>query len=178
MMASMSSISMGLISHQITQTAHPKANERTAAEEIKAEEQQQAENASMPRVHIGSSPMDIRLFSIHQAADAGLLRPVWLEALDMVDLDLPRMRDLMERAIEFRGELTERFPDGTGRSEEDVALVGQSEQASPEDAVLVGSSKRVALENTTLVGQSERSSGGTESTPNGPEQAQTQALSE
>ena len=178
MTTSMSSVSMGLISHQITQTAHPKANEKTAAAEIKAEEQQQAENVSMPRVHIGRSPMDLRLFSIHQAADAGLLRPVWLETLDMVDLDLPRMRDLMERAVEFKEEPKERFPDGTGPSKEDAILVGQPEQTSPEDAVLVGSSKRVALEDAVLTGQSEHSSSEVKSTPSGTVQAQTPASSE
>jgi len=101
MMTSMDSVNLGLDPHQITQSAHFKANEKTAAEQMKAEEQQQAENISDQTINTIKSSSDIRMMQIRQAADAGILRPVWLEMLEM-DPDMPRMSDMIRRSVEKR----------------------------------------------------------------------------
>jgi hypothetical protein len=89
-----------------------RASEKTAVEELKAEEQQKADSVSISTISIGTSSMDVRMFHIHQAADAGLLRPVWMEAMDVMnDRDMPRMRDMINRIGENKSRETEHDAD-------------------------------------------------------------------
>ena len=139
------SVSGGMDPRQITQSAQPKANEKTAAEELKTEEQQQVENISTPKVTIGKSPMDVRMYQIHQAADAGILRPVWLEMLE--DADMPRMRDLIDRTVKNREAERvadeARQPDKSGRAADGAGQPGKSERAT-DGAGQPAKSERVA----------------------------------
>jgi hypothetical protein len=112
-----SSINVGMDPRQLTQPMQLKANERTAAEELKAEEQQQTESVSTPKIKVVKSSMDLRMLQIHQAADAGILRPVWLEMLEM-DQNMPRTSDMIRRAVESKKDgNAERAAEETERAE-------------------------------------------------------------
>jgi len=128
MTTSMSSINLGMDPRQMMQPTQLKANEKSAAEELKAEEQQQkTETISSQKINVMKSAADIRMLHIQQAADAGILRPVWLEMLEM-DPDMPRTVDLIRRSGEKKdvdakpvadeskkSDNTERALDGTER---------------------------------------------------------------
>jgi hypothetical protein len=118
-------VNMGLDPRQMGQPMQLKANEKTAVEQLEAEEQLQAGKTSSPEISIVKSPADLRMYQINQAADAGMLRPVWLEILEMADMDpdMPRMRDLISRAAESK--------DGDSRqAAEEAERVVKSEQAA------------------------------------------------
>ncbi|MDR0310529.1 MAG: hypothetical protein LBJ21_02970 [Acidobacteriota bacterium] len=117
MTTSMNSVNMVLIPRQITQPAQTRASEKTVEEALK-EEQPQTENIPVPKISTGKSPVDIRMFGIQKAADAGLLRPVWLEMMEMLDGDMPRTRDLVERAVKNGGDETELVADEAKRVDE------------------------------------------------------------
>ena len=143
MTTSMSSINLGLDPRQMMQPTQLKANEKTAAEELKAEEQQQkTETISSQNINIMKSAADIRMIHIQQAADAGILRPVWLEMLEM-DPDMPRTIDLIHRVTEKkdrdakpvvdeskRSDGTERALDGTKRAADSAGRAILPEQTT------------------------------------------------
>ena len=152
---SMGSINSVLIPRQVTQPIQPKANEKTAAEELKAEEQHQVENVSASKISTVKSAMDLRMYSIHQAADAGLLRPIWLETMDM-DPDMPRMRDLITRVVEKPEEKSERVADEAERVDKfkHVAVETGHAEKSENAAVKTGhavKSESVAVETERAV---------------------------
>ena len=139
-------VSGALDPRQMTQSAQPKANEKTAAEELKDEEQQQAENISKPRIAVANSSMDIRMHQIHQAAQAGILRPVWLEMMDM-DANMPRMRDLIGRTgkNDEAANATDkaRHEDNAERAADEARQAMKTERAAGE-ARQVANAERVA----------------------------------
>jgi len=92
-----SSMNIGLDLRQMMQPMQLKANEKTTAEELKADEQLQAETVSTQKINVMKSSTDLRMLHIHQAAEAGLLRPVWLEMLEM-DPDMPRTSEMIRKA--------------------------------------------------------------------------------
>lgn len=93
-------ISAGMNPRQTGQAMQFRANERTA-DEIKTEDLQQVDSVSISTISTGNSSMDVRMFHIHQAADVGILRPVWMDAVDVTkNRDMPRMRDLINRVGE------------------------------------------------------------------------------
>jgi len=111
------SINIGLNMPQMTQSMQPKVNEKTAAEELKAEEQQQAESVSTQKISTGKSAMD--MFNIKNAAEVGLLRPVWLEAMEIMEMDqdMPIMRDLIKQSLEKKNSSYETVADEAGRAD-------------------------------------------------------------
>jgi len=114
MMTSMGSVNLGLDPHQVAQAAQFKANEKTAEDDLKTEEQPQTESVSSQTVNVMKSASDIRMMQIRQAADAGILRPVWLEMLEM-DPDMPRMSDMIRRSVE-KGEVDAGLSDAAERA--------------------------------------------------------------
>jgi hypothetical protein len=121
MTTSVNSISAGMDPRQMTQPMQLKANEKTADEELKAEEQQQADTISTQKTNVLPSSTDLRMRQIKQAAEAGILRPVWLEMQEM-DQGMPRTSEIIRRAGEKRSEADERTdkperaPDGDERT--------------------------------------------------------------
>ena len=129
MTTSMSSINLVSDPRQMMQPMQLKAHEKTAVEELKAEDQQQkTETISSQEINVMKSAADIRMLHIQQAADAGILRPVWLEMMEM-DPDMPRTVDLIRRSGEKKDgdakpvadeskqtDNTERALDGTERA--------------------------------------------------------------
>jgi len=100
-----------------------KANEKSAAEELKAEEQQQLDSISIPGVSSGVQQMGIRMYNIQKAADAGLLRPVWLERTEM-DPNMPRLSDMISRPWKKPDDIPEQTAnrtEGTDKSERAAA---------------------------------------------------------
>ena len=130
--------SVGLDSRQMMPSMQFKANETTAAEELKAEEQQQADTVSTQKIGIIRSSADIRILQINQAAEAGLLRPMWVEMHEM-DPDLPRTSDIIRRAGENKKD------DKTERIAEDAKeRFAKSEQAAAEAEERFAKSKQAA----------------------------------
>jgi len=125
----------GLDLRQMMQSMQLKANEKSAAEELKAEEQLQAETVSTQKINIAKASTDLRMRHIHQAAEAGLLRPVWLEMLEM-DPDMPRTSDMIRRAKDNKNQ-------GAERAEEAKERVAKSEQVA-DDAERVVKSEQGA----------------------------------
>ena len=99
MVTSMSSVGMGIIPHQAVYHIQSKTVEKATTEEHKIAEQQ-SESASTETVPTGKATMSVKMFHIYQAAEAGILRPALLEMMDqMNNPDMPRMRDLLDRAV-------------------------------------------------------------------------------
>ena len=163
MTTSVNSVISGLDPRQMMRSAQPNANEKTAAEELKAEEQRQAENISTPKITIGKSPMDVRMYQIHQAADAGILRPVWVENLEMA-ADMPRMRDLLERAV--KNKEAKRIEEEARRAEKSGNAPEEAKQAEKTERVAEGTERAVkserAAEEARRAEKSERAAEGTE----------------
>ena len=129
MTALVNSIDVGLNMYQMTQSMQPKVNEKTAAEELKAEEQQQAESVSTQKISTGKSAL--AMFHIKNAAEVGLLRPVWLEAMEIMnmDRDMPIMRDLLKRSLEKKNSNYETVADEAERADEYEQAAGGTKQA-------------------------------------------------
>ena len=158
----MSSINLGLDPRQMMQPTQLRANEKTAAEELKAEEQQQnTETISSQKINIMKSAADIRMLHIQQAADAGILRPVWLEMMEM-DPDMPRTIDLIRRSGEKkdgdakpvadeskRHDKTERALDGTERVTIETERSDKTERAILAEQTTDGTDINVKSEQTT-----------------------------
>ena len=146
-----SAINAGMDPRQATQQMHSKVDENTAVEELKAEEQQQADAVSAP-IKIMNSSADIKMLQIHQAAEAGILRPVWLEMLEM-DPNMPRTIDMIRR--------TGKSKDGEAeRAAEESERAARAERAE-ESAERVFKSERVA-ENAERTVKTTGTSEGTE----------------
>ena len=160
-----SSLSAGMDPRQMTQPMQLKAHEKTAAEELKAEEQQQTETISTPNVNVVKSLADIRMMQIHQAADAGILRPMWLEMMDM-DPDMPRMSDIINRPRVNKNDNAERAADEAERvdnyerSAEEAERAGKPERAA-DGAEHTGKPERAA-EGSERAAKSERATDGAE----------------
>ena len=110
MTTSVSSINSGIDPRQMAQHMHLK-NEKTAAQELKAEEQQRAENASIGKPQSD----DLRKIHVNQAADAGILRPIWLEIINM-DPDMPRISDIISGTTGKKNVKSEHVADGAKRA--------------------------------------------------------------
>jgi hypothetical protein len=126
------SVSAGLDPRHATQV---KAVEKPAAEEMKAEEQE-SKNTSTSRIAVGKSQMSLKMYQIHEAAKAGILRPMWLEMLNM-DPDMPRMRDLLKRAVKNKeaARAAERAAEEARQSAKPERAVSEARQsAKPERA--------------------------------------------
>ena len=160
-----SSINAGLDPRQM-QPMQLKADEKTAAEELKAEEQQQAETISAPNTKIANSTMDIRMLQIHQAADAGILRPVWLEMLEM-DHNMPRMSDIIRKAGESKDGNAERVAEEVERAEK-AAHAEKAERAENSRRTADGAERAVKAESAAnearAAMKSERATDGAERT--------------
>ena len=142
MTTSMSSINIGLDPRQMMQPTQLKAHEKTAAEELKAEEQQQIETISSQKINTMKSAADIRMIHIQQAADAGILRPVWLEMMEM-DPDMPRTIDLIRRSGEKKEGAAKPVADESERFDRTEHALDGTER------VAVGSERAVKSEQTT-----------------------------
>ena len=138
---------IGLDPRQMAQSMQLNVNERTAAEEAKAEEQRQTEGATTPEISIGRSPAE--MFHIRQAASAGILRPVWLEMTELQNMDanMPRMRDLISRGLSSEREVApERaVAPGNESGAAEAVVVPASET---ERAVASGTARAVADDGT------------------------------
>ena len=153
MTTSVNYVNIGLDPRQMAQPMQPNANERTAAEELKAEEKRQAESTT-PEISIGKSP--VQMFHIRQAADAGILRPVWLEMAEIQDMnsDMPRMRDLINRNVESKDARFERaVAEGSERavaegSERVVAEGSERAVAEGSERVVAEGSERAVAEGS------------------------------
>lgn len=166
MTTSMNSVNMVLVPHQAVQSVQPRANEKPA-EELK-EERQEVESGSTQKISIGKSPMDLRMFGIHKAAEAGLLRPVWLEMMEMMNTDMPRTRDLITRAEKYDAAESDLIAYAAERTDTPgLATTGgdkravESEGAKYEIATRTDNSGRIAADGAKQAGKSESVSDGT-----------------
>lgn len=124
----MTSVSSTNVVFDPRQTMQIKANEKSPAEELNAEEQQQVETASTPKISTIKSPADVRMLQIHQAAEFGILRPIWQELLEM-DPDMPRTSDIIRHALEKKDDDFERTADETESSFKSEQTADEAERA-------------------------------------------------
>ena len=110
MMTTVESINLGLDPHQMGQPTQAKVDEKPPA----------AEPVEQDRVDIVSTPSigrsALSKMQIEQAADIGLLRPVWMEVSEM-DHEMPRMVDIINKTWQIRKDHeTQRTTDETQRA--------------------------------------------------------------
>ena len=118
---------IGFDPRQISQTMQPKANGKTAEDE--KIEVLQVESASTRQISIEKPPMDVRLYQIHQAAEAGILRPLWLEAINNHP-DMPRMNDLINRNTKNTDGKSEYSADDAERTDISTQAADDAERAA------------------------------------------------
>jgi len=140
-----SSATAGLDPRQMMQL---KANEKTAAEELKAEEQLQVEKVSSQNINVMRSSADLRMIHIQKAAEVGILRPIWLEMLEM-DPDMPRTSDIIRKAGEIKNEEVRHEAEAEERAVKYEQAPDGAERAVKSEQVADGAERAVKTEQST-----------------------------
>ena len=148
---SMNSVSnAGLDFYQMAQSMQLKADEKSTAQELKAEERQ-TENISTPEISMGKYS-ETRMFHIRQAAEVGILRPIWLEAVEILNMnpDMPRMSDIIHRVAEKKDVKSEHNSDAAKNADSSERAADGSESTDKSERAADGfgstdKSERVAV---------------------------------